>query len=160
MTDMSETPATPGREETHLERLDRNTVELLQELRVVATGIQVLFGFLLIVPFNTGFRRVTSFQETVYFVALLCIAVSSVLLLAPTIHHRILFRQGEKAFLVRVGNQLSIAAMVFLWLGFTAILVVVADFVVGAVAAVVVGTAAILGIGALWFAFPLARRAR
>src|SRR5947199_10451403 len=122
MTDMDDENSGHGRAETHLERLDRNAVELMQELRVVATGIQVLFGFLLIVPFNNAFRRVSSFEETVYFVALLCVAISSVLLLAPTIHHRILFRRGEKAYLVALGNRLSIVAMFFLGLGFTAIL--------------------------------------
>src|SRR5436190_13939598 len=132
MTDAAD-QTSAGREETPLERLDRNTGELMQELRVVATGIQVLFGFLLIVPFNNGFRRVSSFEETLYFIALLCVAISSVLLLAPTIHHRILFRRGEKAYLVALGNRLSIVAMLFLGVGFTAILIVVADFVIGGV---------------------------
>jgi hypothetical protein len=158
MSDSADQPARDGRAETDLERLDRNTVELLQELRVVATGIQVLFGFLLIVPFNTGFRRVSSFEKTVYLVALLCIAISSILLLAPTIHHRILFRRGEKPYLVSLGNRLSILAMVFLGAGFTAILIVVADFVVGGVAPIVIGLAALVGIGGLWFALPLSRR--
>jgi hypothetical protein len=159
MTDMADQRG-DDRGESDLQRLDRNTIELLQELRVVATGIQVLFGFLLIVPFNNGFRRVSSFEKTVYFVALLCVAVSSVLLLAPTIHHRILFRQGEKPYLVWLGNWLSILATVFLGLGFTGILIVVADFVVGGVAPIVVGVAAAVGIGTLWFLLPLARLER
>jgi hypothetical protein len=160
MTGMADESRAHGRDETDLERLDRNTVELMQELRVVATGIQVLFGFLLIVPFNNGFRRVTAFEKTVYIVALLCVAVSSVLLLAPTIHHRILFRRREKAYLVGVANQLAIVAMVFLGVGFTAILVVVSDFVVGGLAPLLVGLAAAGGIGVLWFLLPLARRDR
>jgi hypothetical protein len=159
MTDAAD-QTSAGREETHLERLDRNTGELMQELRVVATGIQVMFGFLLIVPFNTGFRRVSSFEETLYFIALLCVAISSVLLLAPTIHHRILFRRGEKAYLVSLGNRLSIVAMVFLGVGFTAILIVVADFVVGGVTPILVGVASAVAIGFLWFGLPLARRDR
>ena len=96
------------RDETAAERLDRNTIELLNELRVAGTGIQVMFGFLLIVPFNTGWRHVSSFGHTVYFVTLLCVAVSGVLLIAPSVHHRILFRHGEKRYLITIANRVAI----------------------------------------------------
>ena len=160
MGETSQTPADDGRDETSLEQLDRNTIELLNELRVASTGIQVMFGFLLIVPFNNGFRRVSSFEKNVYFVTLLCVAVASVLLIAPSIQHRILFRQHEKGYLVSVANQLAIVAGVFLGVGFTGILVLVSDFVIGGAAPLIVGVLAAAGIGMLWFALPIARRVK
>jgi hypothetical protein len=157
MSDDAE-PADDGREETTLEQLDRNTIELLNELRVASTGIQFMFGFLLIVPFNNAFRRISSFERTVYFATLMCVAVSSVLLMAPSIHHRILFRHREKRFLVAVANQLAIASMGFLAVGFIGVLILLSDFVVGGSAPVIVGVLAGLGISGLWFAVPLRRR--
>jgi hypothetical protein len=117
-----------------------------------------MFGFLLIVPFNTGFRRVSSFERTDYFVTLLCVATSAVLLMSPSIHHRILFRHHEKPYLVRVANRLAIAAMIFLALSFTGILLLVSDVVLGGLAPVVVGTVATVSITVLWFGLPLVRR--
>jgi hypothetical protein len=148
-----------GRDETALETLDRNTIEMLNELRVASTGIQFMFGFLLVVPFDSAFKRISSFERTDYFVTLMCVAVSAVLLIAPSIQHRLLFRHGQKRYLVRVANRLAIAAMVFLAAGFTGILILLSDFVVGGVAPLVVGLAAVFGIGGVWFAMPLARRA-
>ena len=87
-----------------------------------------------------------------------CVAVSSVLLMAPSIQHRILFRHREKRYLVRLANRLAIASMVFLGAGFTGILVLLSDVVVGGAAPVLVGIVAALGIGTLWFAVPLTRR--
>lgn len=158
MAQTDQRPADDGRDETTLEQLDRNTIEILNELRVASTGIQVMFGFLLIVPFNNGFRRVSSFEKNVYFITLLCVAVSSVLLIAPSIQHRILFRRHEKAYLVGAANRLAIISMVFLAAGFTGILVLLSDFVVGGVAPIIVGAVAMAGIGILWFALPVARR--
>jgi hypothetical protein len=141
-----------------LERLDRNTVELLNELRVAGAGIQVLFAFLLVVPFNTGFSRLSATDRYIYFATLLCIAAAATLLIAPSIHHRILFRQARKPYIVRVGNQFMIAAMVFLAFGFTGILIVITDVLFGGVSAAIVGLLTLAGIGALWFALPLNRR--
>jgi Family of unknown function (DUF6328) len=146
-----------GRDETAAERLDRNTQELLNELRVAGTGIQVMFGFLLIVPFNTGWRHVSSFCRADYFVTLLCVATAAVLLLAPSIHHRILFRHGEKRYLVATANRFAIAAMGFLAAGFTGILILITDVVVGGVGPVLIGLLAAIGIAVLWFGIPLAR---
>jgi uncharacterized protein DUF6328 len=145
------------RDETAAERLDRNTIELLNELRIAGTGIQVIFGFLLIVPFNTGWRRVSPFGHTVYYVTLLCVALSSVLLIAPSVQHRILFRQGEKEYLIETANRLALIGTVFLAVGFTGILVLVSDVVANGVGAVIVGAVAAIGIGVLWFGVPLAR---
>jgi hypothetical protein len=146
------------RDETPIERLDRNTMELLNELRVAGTGIQIMFAFLLVAPFNTGFKHVSQFGRIDYFVTLVCVALSAVLLMAPSIHHRILFRQGEKRFLVWMANRLAIAAMVFLTVGFTGILVLLADVVLGGPAPVIMGLLAAATISGLWFVLPLIKR--
>jgi hypothetical protein len=148
----------PGRDETREQRLDRNTDELVSEMRVAAIGIQVLFAFLLVVPFNAGWKHVTAFERDVYFVALLCIAGSAVLLIAPTIHHRILFRLRQKEHLVEMGSRFLIVAMALLAVGLVAILVLISDYLFGATGAVVVGLGVALVVGSLWFAAPLSRR--
>lgn len=162
MTDATEPqdeePQDRERGESPLERLDRNTVELLNELRVAGTGIQVLFAFLLVVPFNTGFRRLSSFDRHEYFVTLLCLAIALALLIAPSIHHRLLFRQNQKAYLIAVGNRVAIVAMGFLTAGLTGIMVLISDVLFGGVTAAVVGTATAVGVGGLWFGLPLRRR--
>jgi hypothetical protein len=157
-----ENPQAPDddREETTDETLDRNTIELLNELRVAATGIQVMFAFLLVVPFNAGWKKTTSFERTDYFVTLALVATAAFLLMAPPIQHRLLFRHHEKRYLVTMGNRLAIAGMSFLALGFTGILVLLSDYVVGGLAPVIVGVLTFAFVGGLWFAVPLARRAR
>jgi hypothetical protein len=148
------------REETTDEMLDRNTIELLNELRVAGTGIQVMFAFLLVVPFNTGWKKTTSFERTDYFITLALVATAAFLLMAPPIQHRLLFRHHEKRYLVTMGNRLTIAGMGLLALGFTGILVLLSDYVVGGLAPVIVAVLTFAFIGGLWFAVPLARRAR
>lgn len=147
-----------GRDEAPQERLDRNQTELMTELRVAGAGVQVLFGFLLIVPFNTRWSDVSSFDRAVYFVALICVAVAAVLLIAPMVHHRLLFGEGEKGYLVRVGNRSAIVAMVFLSVGLTAILVLISNVVFGGVTPVIVGIVAAATLGWLWFGVALAKR--
>jgi hypothetical protein len=148
------------RGETPDEKLDRNTIELLNELRIAGSGIQIMFAFLLVVPFNAGWSKTTSFERTVYFVTLVLVAVAAILLLAPPVQHRLLFRHHEKRYLVMLGNRLAIAGMVFLGLGFTGILVLLSDFVVGGVAPIVAGVVTFASVGALWFGVPLVRRSR
>jgi hypothetical protein len=143
------------RDERPLERLDRNEVELMGELRVAATGIQVLLAFLLIVPFNARWGRVSSFDRDVYFVTLLCIASAAALLIAPTVHHRVLFRRGEKGYLVELGNRSAIIAMALLTVGLTGILVLISHVLFGGAAAIIVGAVTLCGVGALWFGVPL-----
>ncbi|HUE28220.1 MAG TPA: DUF6328 family protein [Solirubrobacteraceae bacterium] len=150
--------ADDGREETGLERLDRNTNELVQEMRVAAVGIQVLLAFLLVVPFQTGWKDVTSFDRDEYFVTLVSIAIAAALLIAPSIHHRILFREHEKDYLVQVGNRLVIIAAGFLTVGFTGIFVLLAHVLFGGVAATVAGAVTALAISAVWFGLPLNHR--
>jgi Family of unknown function (DUF6328) len=148
------------RDESADETLDRNTIELLNELRVAGTGIQVMFAFLLVVPFNTGWTKTTSFERTDYFVTLALVAVAAFLLMAPPIHHRLLFRHHEKRYLITVANRLAIAGMIFLALGFTGILVLLSAYVAGGAAPWIVGVLSLVTIGVLWFALPLLRRSR
>jgi Family of unknown function (DUF6328) len=149
-----------GRDERPLERLDRNATELMTELRVAGTGIQVLLAFLLVVPFNNRFAKLSSFDRYVYFVTLLCIAIAAVLLIAPMVHHRLLFRQGQKRYLVDIGNRSAIIAAAFLAVGLTGILVLISNFIFGGLTPIIVGVAAALTVGYVWFALPLNRRRR
>src|SRR5205085_5963341 len=119
MTTASDPGADKSREETELQRLDRNTVELLNELRVAAAGVQVMLAFLLVVPFNARWSRVSSFDRVDYFVTLLCVSSAAVLLIAPSMQHRLLFQRGEKPYLVQVGNRSAIAGGAFLAVGLT-----------------------------------------
>jgi hypothetical protein len=151
--------ARDGRDETPDEQLDRNTIELLNELRIAGTGIQVMFAFLLVVPFNTGWSKTTSFERSVYFVTLALVAVATFLLMAPPVHHRVLFHHHEKPYLLALANKLAIAGLAFLALGFTGILVLLSDYVVGGVAPIVGGVLTLAITGGLWFALPLRRRA-
>ncbi len=155
---MTDGPAEHGHEESAEETLDRNMIELLNELRVSGTGIQVMFAFLLVVPFNAGYRRMSQFDRIDYFTALLCIAIAATLLIAPSIHHRLLFRHHQRAYIVRTANRAAIVGTAFLGVGLTAILVLISNFVFGGVAAVTVGTLAGVVVITLWFAIPLRRR--
>ncbi|MCW2725991.1 MAG: hypothetical protein JWN35_2912 [Frankiales bacterium] len=146
------------RNETRDERADRNFGELLQELRVIETGVQVLFSVLLTVPFSQRFDQVTGLQRDVYFAALVLAAVSSVLIIAPATYHRVLFQKGEKPRIVRVSNRLALAGTIFLWLSMTAVLLLVSDVLFHGTAAVIVATTFGAATGLLWFVPPLVRR--
>lgn len=154
------TDSTDKRNETELQRLDRNTIELVNELRVAGTGVQVLFAFLLIVPFNNRWTKVTAFERYDYYVTLLCVAVAAVLLIAPSVHHRLLFRRGQKEFIVQLGSRLAVVAAAFLAVGLTGILVLISDFVFSGTAAAVVGLCSAVVVTSLWFVVPLTRRRR
>jgi hypothetical protein len=157
---MTDGPAEHGHEDSAEATLDRNMIELLNELRVSGTGIQVLFAFLLVVPFNVGYERMSQFDRIDYFVALLCIAIAAMLLIAPSVHHRLLFRHHQRAYIVRTANRAAIAGAGFLALGLTAILVLISNVVFGEVAAVTVGILAAVAVLTVWFAIPLRRRWR
>src|ERR671930_1960263 len=97
-----------GRQESEHERLDRNLGELLQELRVALPGVQVLFAFLLVVPFNQRFPDITNFQRTIYFITLLLATAATACLIAPTAHHRVEFRQQDKKRIVFSATRLAV----------------------------------------------------
>jgi len=123
------------RSEAPLQRADRNFAELLQELRVLFTGVQILLGFLLTLAFSPGFVGLDAFRHTVYVVTLLAAASSSALLIAPVALHRLLFQGGHKRALVRVGHCAALSALVGLGLTLSAGLLLVLDITVGRVAA-------------------------
>jgi hypothetical protein len=149
-----------GRSETAAERLDRNLEELTGELRVIVTGVQVLFAFLLVVPFNSGFTHIGAFARGVYFVTLLLAALAVVCMMAPSAQHRLLFRCGDKAYLVFAANRLVTAGIVFLALAICGSLLLVATKLFGGlVGALTVGFGAV-PFATLWFVLPLRRRAR
>ncbi|MCW2499508.1 MAG: hypothetical protein JWN87_1184 [Frankiales bacterium] len=150
----------PGREETPEERADRNYNELLQELRVSETGVQVLFSLLLTVPFSQRFPQVTDYQRGVYFTALLFAAVASVLLIAPVSHHRLLFRRHQKPHLVRAASRFALAGQVMLWLAMTAVLLLVSDVLFGGLVAELFAAAFLVFTASIWFVPPLLRRLR
>lgn len=153
---MEERPS--GRDESEDERLDRNLGELLQELRVALPGVQVLFAFLLAVPFQSGFAKITPFEEKVYFVTLLCTAMSAALLIAPSSYHRMTFRLQQKHELVFLANRFTIAGLVFLALAMTGAIVLITDVLFGVVVTVITGVAAAVVFATLWYALPLRRR--
>jgi uncharacterized protein DUF6328 len=146
-----------GREETDQERVDRNLVELLGELRVALPGVQVLFAFLLVVPFNDRFADVTAFQEGVYFVTLLCAAAASVCLIAPSVHHRIQFRTQDKEHIVLVANRFAIVGLTFLAVAMTGAILLITDVLFATAVAVVAAAAVALGFAVVWYALPLRR---
>jgi Family of unknown function (DUF6328) len=147
------------RGESEEQRLDRNLMELLQELRVALPGIQVLFAFLLVVPFQQGWAQVTKFEETVYYVTLLLTAVSSVCLIAPTARHRMRFRELDKAWIVYTSNRLAIAGLAFLGASICGVLLLISHFVYDSALAAVATTVFAVAIGWVWFVTPLLREA-
>lgn len=147
-----------GRDETEQERLDRNLNELLQELRVAIPGVQVLFAFLLAVPFQQGFEKVDNFQRDVYFATLICTAISAVLLMAPTAYHRLTFRYQQKRRLVFYSNRFAIAGITFLALAMLGAITLVTDYLFSETATLVVSGLAIAAFAFFWFALPLRRR--
>ncbi|HEY5815413.1 MAG TPA: DUF6328 family protein [Solirubrobacterales bacterium] len=147
-----------GREESEGERLDRNLAELLQELRVALPGVQVLFAFLLAVPFQQGFAKITGFQEKVFFATLLSTAVSAALLISPTAYHRLNFRRQRKKELVLISNRLTIAGMGFLALAMTGAVMLITDVLFGTAATVGFSIAVAAMFVAFWGLLPLRRR--
>ena len=147
-----------GREETNEQRVDRNLLELLNELRVALPGVQVLFAFLLVVPFSQGFSDITAFQEKVYFVTLLCTAAASAFLIAPSVHHRIEFREQDKEHIVLVANRMAIVGQLFLALAMVGVVLLITDVLFGTGATVIVTAATAVAFAWLWYAIPLRRK--
>ena len=140
------------------EDLDRELIELLNELRVALPGVQVLFAFLLAVPFANGWERVTDLQRDVFFLAFIATATASILLIAPSSYHRLRWREGDKEQMLRTSNRLAIAGTVFLALGMTAVVFLIGDILfhlwwAGLTTAIVAG-----GFAWFWYGLPLLRR--
>jgi Na+/melibiose symporter-like transporter len=147
-------------EETQEERINRELIELLNELRVALPGVQVLFAFLLAVPFTQRFARATELQQDTFMVALLSTMAGSVFLIAPSAYHRIRFRDHDKEALLQISNVFAIVGMVFLALGMTSVVFLVTDMIFkGPVTTVVTALTAGL-FAAVWFVLPLVRKSQ
>ena len=148
-----------GRNETELERTDRQLGELLQELRVVQTGVQVLFAFLLGVPFAARFDQLDATQRAIYFVTLVLAGLAIVLLLAPTAWHRALFRQYDKPHLVRVSHRLAVAGLACVGLDVVAVVALITSVLYPGLPAWATPIALAVVTLVLWAVLPLRRRA-
>ena len=147
-------------DESKEEQLDRELIELLNELRVALPGVQVLFAFLLGVPFTQRFAEVTNLQKDVYFLTFLCAAAATALLIAPSAYHRLDWRRGDKEHLLVVSNRLAISGTAFLALAISGAVFVVTDILFHARSAALVAAVTAAVFGWLWYGLPLVRRLR
>jgi Family of unknown function (DUF6328) len=140
------------------ERLNRELIELLQELRVVIPGVQVLLAFLLTVPFQQRFAQLPGSMRNAFFGAIASATLATAFLIAPSVHHRMWWRAGEKERLVRMGNQMAIVGTVFLAAAIVLALYVITDVLFTTNLAVMTGIAALIVFGALWYVVPMVGR--
>ena len=147
---MTEAPATYGRQETPLQRADRNWDELLGELRVTQTGVAILFSVLLTVPFSARFEGVDQFTKGVYVVALLLSAATTVTLIGPVAFHRLVFAKGRKPHLVRLGNRMAVTGLGLLCATLGVVLLLVTDVVLARPAAVALSAVFTVLTAAIW----------
>jgi amino acid transporter len=144
--------------EDHKQRVDRELIELLNELRVALPGVQILFGFLLILPFSQGFVKLSSVERWIYFGALATTALGTALLIAPSSYHRLRFRQEDKERMLFTSNKLAIVGMALVALSIASIAGLITDVVFGTAQAVVVAIAIGGWFGWFWYGLPLGRR--
>jgi len=145
------------RDETPAERLDRNFNELLGELRIALPGVQVLFAFLLVVPFSQGFSTLSGFERGVYLAVLLCTALASAFLIAPTAYHRVLFRRGRKPEVVFFANRAAIVGLSFLAVAMCGAILLVTHVLFGPAASIPITVASVAVFATLWYLLPAAR---
>jgi hypothetical protein len=148
-------PDGPGGEDKP-QRINRELIELLNELRVALPGVQVLFAFLLTVPFAQGFATVTDFQRDLFFATLSSTAVASVLLIAPSAWHRLRFRQKDKEHILLSSNLMSIAGLAFLALAMIGAVLLIADYLFGFPQNVIAGALAAALFACFWAILPVA----
>jgi hypothetical protein len=148
------------RDETRDQRDDRNLIELLQELRVAGLGVQVLFGFLLSLPFTTRFVQLTGPQRGLYVAILVVSALATALLLGPVAYHRLVFRLRQKEHLVRAANAMAIGGLAAVATAIAGTVWLVVSYVLKGDSAFLISGCVAVVFAVLWFAFPLVRRAR
>jgi hypothetical protein len=137
---------------------DRQMAELLQELRIALPGVQILFAFLLTVPFAQGFQKVTSFQRGLFFAVLLMTAASTACFIAPTATHRLRFHQKDRAFVIESANKYLIAGLVFLGIAIVLAIALITDYLYDHWIVWAAPIAVSLAITSVWFIRPLLRR--
>jgi predicted membrane channel-forming protein YqfA (hemolysin III family) len=141
-------------------RLDRELIELLNELRVALPGVQVLFAFLLAVPFTQRFEDLTSVQRDVFFAVFLSTAIATALLIAPSAYHRLRWRERDKEQMLRTSNRLAIAGTAFLAAAIVGVVYLVTDLLFGLTASLLATIAAGVMFAWFWYGLPLVRRLR
>jgi Family of unknown function (DUF6328) len=146
------------RGETEAERRDRNLLLMMQELRVSFPGVQILFAFLLVVPFQSGWSDASEPEKVVYFVALLATAAASICFIAPTARHRIRFRDQDLDWVIRSSNRIMIIGLWFLGAALVVCILLITMVVFSTPAAIVVAAFATAAVGWTWFAMPLRRQ--
>ena len=137
---------------------DRQMIELLNELRVALPGVQILFAFLLTVPFSQGWQRTTEFQRDVFFLTLIMTSLSTIFLIAPSAAHRLRFHQGDRAWIIESANRMTITGLVFLSLAMTGAFLLICDYVFDGTQVWVYSGLMFAALVAVWFLRPLARR--
>jgi Family of unknown function (DUF6328) len=148
----------PEEGESKKERVDRELIELLNEVRVALPGVQVLFAFLLVVPFNQRFVELTSVERWVYYAALLSTALATTLLIAPSSYHRLRFRQGDKEQMLLTSNRLLVSGLAFAALSIVLAVGLISEFVFGTGPGLVAGIAIGFWLAWFWYGLPLSRR--
>ena len=151
---------TDGRSETPAERADRNWNELLQELRVMQTGVQILTGFLLTLPFQSRFAELDDYQRIVYLVLVVTAVVATALIVAPVSVHRALFRKQMKRHIVTLADRLTRIALGVLALVMTGATLLVFDVVVGRPEGIVAGACVLVVLAIVWVVLPEVLRRR
>ncbi|MEU8052745.1 MULTISPECIES: DUF6328 family protein [Micromonospora] len=144
--------------ETERQRWQRNFADLLQELRVAQTGVQILFAFLLTLPFSNGFTRTSDFQKDVYIVALLSAAAATAMIISPVAFHRALFRQGRKPELVRFAHRMASGGLAFMLVSMVSAVLLITDFVLDRGIAFVLTAVTAVWFLTFWVFLPFARR--
>ena len=157
MSDPSD-PQEEHDDESRRERVNRELLELLNELRVALPGVQVLFAFLLAVPFSNGYSKITTFQKDLFFATLIATAISTACFIVPTALHRLNFRQREKEQILFHSNKFAIAGLMFLAVSMIGVVMLITDVIYSDTAAVIAGSAAALLFGGLWIGLPLRLR--
>jgi len=147
-----------GRDESEIERIDRNLGELLEELRVAMPGVQVLFAFLLVLPFNSRFGQVTATQEKIYYGTLVCTAVAAALMIGPTMNHRLQFRKDKKHRILMWSHRLAITGVSMMAVAMTGALFLVGDFVFDSTVAAVGAAIPAFVMLIVWYVLPLVGR--
>jgi uncharacterized protein DUF6328 len=150
----------PRQEESEAERTERQLGELLSELRVAMPGVQLLFAFLLVVPFNQRFAQASDFQRDVYLGVLLCAGFASALLIAPTAYHRVMFQRGDRPRLIRSATRMTLGGLALLALAMSGAVLLVTDFLFGGVTAAICSALVLAAFAWFWFGLALSRRMR
>jgi amino acid permease len=140
--------------ETEKQRWDRNFADLLQELRVAQTGVQILFAFLLTLPFSSGFPKTTAFQKDVYIAALLSAAFATAMIISPVAFHRALFRQGRKPELVQYAHRMATGGLAFMLIAMVASVLLITDYMLNVWVAVVLTAVTGAYFVTFWAAIP------